>query len=242
MTRFALAACAALMLSACGATPQRTTPTAAADVSRNLRVAAAAERGGQSDVALSIYAAAAEAEPGNPEVALRYANALVQAGQPQRAQAALAEARRRHPGNAALMQAEGRALLEMGEASGALALFDQHLQSAPRDVRSLNGRGIALDLLGRHAEARMAYRAARMADPANSVATGNLALSLMLSGCSEAAMAVLESSPRDGATADWISQMQSLARSLSPVGGTDTEAMALRSALPPAAEPCPASA
>lgn len=235
------AASAALLLAACSGTPaQDQRPTANADASRALRVAAAAERGGQTDVALSIYASAAEANPADPDVAVRYATALMAAGQPQQGRAALAEARRRNPGNAALLQAEGRALLELGEAAAALALFEQHLVSAPRDARSLNGRGIALDLLGRHAEARMAYRAARLADPSNNLATGNLALSLMLSGCAEAAMAVLESSPRDAGTALWIGQMQGLARALTPGGGNEQEAVALRDALPRAAEPCSA--
>jgi Flp pilus assembly protein TadD len=240
MKSLAFAASTALLLAACSGSPaQEQRPTT--EAGRNLRVAAAAERGGQPDVALSIYAAAAEANPADPEIATRYATALMQAGQPQQARTALTEARRRNPGNAVLLQAEGRALLELGEAAAALALFDQHLQSSPRDARSMNGRGIALDLLGRHAEARLAYRAARLADPGNNLATGNLALSLMLSGCAEAAMALLESSPRDASTAGWIGQMQGLARTLTPSGGSEAGAVALRSALPASSEPCAAA-
>jgi Flp pilus assembly protein TadD len=139
------------------------------------------------------------------------------------------------------MQAEARALLELGEAASALALFDAHLQSAPSDARSLNGRGIALDLMGRHAEARMAYRGARLADPNSPVSAGNLALSLMLSGCADAAMSVLESAPRNAVTSEWLGEMQGLARTLLPSGGADPNAAALRRAMPPAAEPCTAT-
>lgn len=239
MTRLTLAA-AATLLAGCTATPAPQGAEAGLDAVRTLRVAAAAERGGQLGVALSIYAAAAAADPGDAAVAARYATALLRAGQPREARDALAEARRRHPGGAALLQAEARALLELGEAAPALALFEQHLQAAPADARSLNGRGVALDLLGRHAEARLAYRAARAAEPRNAVAAGNLALSLLLSGCADAALALLQATPRDAATAEWLGEMQSLARTLA--AGSGTEASALRGALPPAAEPCPAAA
>lgn len=242
MRRFALASFAAVLLSGCAATTDHATGGAtSSEASRNLRIAAAAERGGQMDVALQLYAAAAEANPGDPAVASRHSAALLAAGDPQRALEALREARRRNPANPALMQAEARALLELGEAERALALFDQHLRAAPRDARSLNGRGIALDLLGRHAEARLAYRAAREADPRNPVSAGNLALSLMLSGCPDAAMAVLESAPRNAGTATWLGQMQGLARNLSPGSAAGAEGAALRGAMPAASEPCPAS-
>uniref|UniRef100_UPI0022EB5332 tetratricopeptide repeat protein n=1 Tax=Falsiroseomonas oryzae TaxID=2766473 RepID=UPI0022EB5332 len=217
-----LAASAALILSGCATQQQATTSP---DAARHLRVAAAAERSGQPEMALNMYAAAFEAHPADPEVVSRFTAALVQNGQPQRARDVLAEARRRNPGNAALTQAEARTLLELGEAERALQLFDAHLRLAPRDVRSLNGRGIALDLLGRHAEARMAYRAARAADPDNAAAAGNLALSLVLSGCADAAVAVLEAAPRSGATAAWLGQVQGFARTVSPASGDPQGAM-----------------
>ncbi|HEV7265143.1 MAG TPA: tetratricopeptide repeat protein [Falsiroseomonas sp.] len=240
----ALAVFAAILLAGCAAPGPQATPSTGSgtpDAARQLRVAAAAERGGQIGMALSLYATLSEANPGDPEVAQRHGAALLQAGQPQRAREVLAEARRRNPTTGVLMQAEARALLELGQAAEALALFDAHLQASPGDARSLNGRGIALDLLGRHAEARMAYGAARQADPNSPLSTGNLALSLMLSGCADAAMAVLEASPRNASTAEWLGQMQGLARTLSPAGAADAETAALRRALPSSAEPCTAT-
>jgi Flp pilus assembly protein TadD len=239
MRRLALAASTALLLAGCAGAQQGSSTSN--DPARNMRVAAAAERGGQFEVALSLYAAAAEANPGDPVAAERLASLLIQAGNPRRALDALAEARQRHPANAALLQAEARARLELGEPERALALFDEHLRMAPGDVRSHNGRGVALDLLGHHAEARLSYRAARAADPRSSVATGNLALSLMLSGCPDAAMSLLEAAPRAANTADWLGQMQGLARNLSAGSGADPQSAALRRALPPASEPCSAA-
>jgi len=223
-----------LLLAGCAGTQQDAGGSAGGDVAAQLRVAAAAERSGQMDIALSLYAAAADSNPGNPEVAERYAAVLLAVGEPAQARNALAEARRRNPSNRALAQLEGRTLLETGAAAQALAVFDALLAGAPRDAPAQNGRGVALDMLGRHAEARVAYLAARGADPGNPLWTGNLALSLMLAGCPEAADRLLAAAPRSAATADWLGRLQAMARGL--VNGTETS---LAAALPRGTEPCP---
>lgn len=223
-----------LLLAGCAGAQQGAGGPAGGDAAAQLRVAAAAERSGQMDIALSLYAAALEANPGNAEVAERYATALLAAGEPNQARAALAEARRRNPSHRALAQMEGRLLLETGAPAQALAVFDSLLAGAPADVAALNGRGVALDMLGRHAEARTAYLAARNADPSSPLWAGNLALSLMLSGCPETAEALLATAPRNPATAEWIARLQAMARGI--VSGTDRS---LTNALPRGSEPCP---
>jgi Flp pilus assembly protein TadD len=119
-----------------------------------------------------------------------------------------------------LLQTEARVLLEVGQPQQALALFDEHLRWSRADAKSLNGRGIALDMLGRHAEARAAYRTAQAADPQNAVITGNLALSLMLTGCTEGAEAVLASTPRSVATSGWINQIRGTAPGFGALRGS----------------------
>jgi Flp pilus assembly protein TadD len=239
MPRPAIAALGLLLLSACASSGGLPPPSGSADVQRQIRIAQAAERGGQLDVALSIYAQAAERSPGDPELAARHAGVLMQMNEPHRARQVLAEARRRNPADPSLLQAEGRALLEIGDAAAALALFDQHLARAPNDPRSLNGRGIALDLLGRHAEAQASYRRVLALDPRHPVAAGNLALSLVLAGCPDAASATLAGAPRSQATGEWLAQMQSLARSLSP-SAPPAAGAELRAALPADGTACPA--
>jgi Flp pilus assembly protein TadD len=197
----------ALVLAGCAAGGASRDPAESAN--RQLRVATAAERTGNFDMALQVYAAAYENNKTDPEVAARFARALLNTNNPDRARDVLAESRRRNPRDGQLLQTEARVLLEVGQAEQALALFDEHLRFSSRDARSLNGRGIALDMLGRHTEARAAYRAARAADPGSAVASGNLALSLMLTGCTEGAAAVAESAPRSVATSEWISQIKS---------------------------------
>jgi Flp pilus assembly protein TadD len=227
---------ALLLLGACAGTPPGAGSAGGAggDVAAQLRVAAAAERSGQDDVALSVYAAAAAANPGNPDIAERHAALLLRLGAPAEARAALAEARRRNPDHAGLARLEGRILLETGDAAQALAVFDRLLQAAPRDGAALIGRGVALDLLGRHTEARQAYLAARSLEPANPLWAGNLALSLMLAGCPETAEAVLAGASRTAETAQWLSEMEVLARSLAAGQG------GLAAALPRGSTPCPA--
>jgi Flp pilus assembly protein TadD len=212
---------AALLLSGCAATQPGGGSTEA--VNRQLRIAGAAERTGNLDMALQVYATAFEANKGDPELAARFARALLQAGNAEPARDVLAEARRRNPRDSQLMQTEARVLLEVGQPEQALALFDEHLRWSSRDARSLNGRGIALDMLGRHVEARAAYRAARAADPQSAVASGNLALSLMLTGCTEGAAAVAESAPRAVATSAWISQIRSASPGFAGLRGSTGE-------------------
>jgi Flp pilus assembly protein TadD len=238
MRGLVLAGALAVLLGGCGATTQNQTEAAGSDLSRQLRVAAAAERGGQIDVALQIYTGAAQANPGNAEVAARHAGLLMLVGNPDAALQALAEARRRNPDDTALLLMEGRALLELGRAPDALALFERRLRSAPADSAALNGKGVALDMLGRHADARAAYRAAHAADPRNPLWAGNFALSLILSGCPAQAATLLEATPRGADTGPWLSQLQTLARNLATPGATVPPE--LRQAMPASPEPCPA--
>ena len=239
MRGLVLAGALALILGGCGATTATQSEGQGGDRARQLRVAAAAERGGQLDVALQIYEAAAQTNPGDPEVAVRHAALLMAVGQPDAAVQALREARRRHPNDTPVLMMEGRALLELGRAPDALALFEQRLRSAPADSAALNGKGVALDMLGRHAEARAAYRAAHAADQRNPLWAGNFALSLILSGCAEQAAALLEATPRSPETQVWLAQLQTLARNLATPGATVPPE--LRQAMPPSPEPCPAS-
>jgi Flp pilus assembly protein TadD len=232
-----LAGALAVALGGCGAATQTQTDQPGGDLARQMRVAAAAERGGQFDVALQIYGAAAQANPGNAEVAVRHAALLLLVGNADAGLQALAEARRRNPNDTALLLMEGRALLELGRAPDALALFEQRLRGAPADSAALNGKGVALDMLGRHAEARAAYRAAHAADPRNPLWAGNLALSLILSGCPDQAVTLLEATPRSTGTEAWLTQLQTLARNLATPGAAIPPE--LRQAMPRSPAPCP---
>jgi Flp pilus assembly protein TadD len=152
------------------------------DRESRLRVAAVAEASGQTDIALSIYAAAAAAEPGRVEAQARFAAALLRIGDTARADEVLSSALGRHPDDPALLNQLGRLRLRTDAAEAALGLFDRLLVSTPRNAAGLDGRGVALDLLSRHAEAQQSYRAALAVAPSSITAGNNLAISLMLTG------------------------------------------------------------
>ncbi|MDQ7988655.1 MAG: tetratricopeptide repeat protein [Candidatus Dactylopiibacterium sp.] len=86
----------------------------------------------------------------------------------------------------------GRARLGLDQADAALEDFDCVLRLAPDDVAALNGRGVALDALDRHEEARAAFARALALDPADLRVLNNLALSWLASGNGAEAIRLLK--------------------------------------------------
>jgi Flp pilus assembly protein TadD len=140
-------------------------------------------------------------------------------GQPQRAADILEEALRRSPGNGALLAETARLRLGMGQAEAALAGYRTVLGHAPRDVAALNGQGVALDLLGRHAEAQNSYEAAQKIEPGNLAAANNRALSMLLQGQAAPAAALFAALDQPGAS-ERIRQNHAIAR-IAAGGETD---------------------
>jgi Flp pilus assembly protein TadD len=97
------------------------------EAATRMRVAAAAEASGQMDVALSMYAAAANAAPGDMEAQARFASALIRVGDLPRAEQVLAAALERRPDDPGLLLSLGSVRLQTGAASEALGLFDRVL-------------------------------------------------------------------------------------------------------------------
>ena len=111
------------------------------------RIAQLAERSGQSDVALSMYAQAAAQRPNDPEAQANYARALGRAGSVNIAEQILGQALAQRPREPSLLRARASVRLMAGQAEGALADYDALLSAQPADVAALNGRGVSLDLL-----------------------------------------------------------------------------------------------
>ena len=192
---------AAAGLSACASTGNVQAGIRDPDTASRIRVAMAAESSGQMETAVAMYAAAANAAPGDAEAQARYAGALTRNGQPEEADRVLTLALQRRSDNPMLLLALGQLRLRTGSVTEAMALFDRVLARQPTNVGALNGRGVALDLLGRHGDAQQSYRAAQAADPTNIPAANNLAMSLMLEGRTAEAVPILTSlARRAGAT------------------------------------------
>ncbi|MCC7347320.1 MAG: tetratricopeptide repeat protein [Variibacter sp.] len=121
------------------------------------------------------------AKPKDPDVALRYAEALRRTGQHAQASAVLQQVTLHHPHNKKLLGAYGRALAETGNLEQALDILSRaHTPDQP-DWRILSVMGAVLDQMGRHAEARNYYQAALKIVPDEPSVLSNLGLSYALS-------------------------------------------------------------
>jgi Flp pilus assembly protein TadD len=157
-----------------------------------LQLAEAADAQGAADVALSMYRAAAARADGDVSAQLRYADALARAGRVKQAQQVLTQQLQRHPEQHDLARASAIVDIISGDAPGAVSKLDRLLAAAPHDERVLADKGVALDLLGRHADAQALYHQALAVAPDDVSVKNNLALSLMLQGRRQEAQAVLE--------------------------------------------------
>jgi len=178
-------------LAACAQTRPAEDTIRDPDTSSRTRVALTAEAAGQPEIALSMYQAAAAAAPEDAAAQARYAAALGRTGQMQNAEQVLVRALGRRPRDPALLIALGQLRVRSGAAPEAVAVFDQLLAQRPRDIAALNGRSVALDLLGRHAEAQQGYRAVQAIDPSNIPAANKLAMSLLLDNQATEAVTIL---------------------------------------------------
>lgn len=88
--------------------------------------------------------------------------------------------------------AMGRLLLASDPARAA-RLFSAAAASSPPDPSALDDLGIALDLVGKHADAQAAYRHALAVEPGLRAAQVNLALSLALDGNADRALETIAS-------------------------------------------------
>lgn len=161
------------------------------DTASRLRVAGAAAESGQTEIALSMYAAASAAAPDSVEAQSKFAALLLKIGKPDEADQVLTKALARKPNDPVLLRWRGVFLLETGDSAGATQVFDKLLSRNKRDVAAMNGRGMALDLANRHEEAEQVYRMALAIAPNDIQTTNNLAISLLLANRPAAARDLL---------------------------------------------------
>jgi Flp pilus assembly protein TadD len=182
-----LAVCCAL--AGCVAGNGRHDPTLSAEA--RLRVAEAADAAGDTDLALTMYAAAAANDPSNINVQIRAADALARAGKIEQARQILADRLRTGRREPALMRALALIDLVAGQPAQALAGFKDVLAINPTDAPTNVDMAVALDLLGRHEEAQAVYRQVLAATPNDPATRNNLAVSMMLEGRTRQALDML---------------------------------------------------
>jgi predicted Zn-dependent protease len=173
-----LAIAASCAITACAPSDPRHVSTLSPEA--RLQLAEAADASGDSDLAITMYSAAAASAPSNVALQLRCADALARSGKIGQARQLLMDRLHQNRGQPDLI----RAL--------ALAQFDRILARNPRDVRALGDKAVALDLLGQHATAQATYREVLALTPNDPAATNNLAVSMMLEGHIHQALETLE--------------------------------------------------
>jgi Flp pilus assembly protein TadD len=147
-----------------------------------LRIAQAAEAGGDSDLAAAMYGAAATTGGSNPALQLKVATGLARNGKIALAEEALRKGLRANPGQPDLLRALGLVHVAGGKPDQAIAELDQVLSVRPRDVPAMVDKAVALDMTHHHVEAQLLYRQALAVAPDDPDVHNDLALSLMLEG------------------------------------------------------------
>jgi Flp pilus assembly protein TadD len=122
-----------------------------------------------------------QANTGDADVAVHYAQALRATGQRAQAVAVLEQASLRNPRNMAVLGAYGRALADVGNFQQALDVLGRaHAPDHP-DWRILSAQGAVLDQMGRHEDAQRYYETALKIVPDEPSVLSNLGLSYALS-------------------------------------------------------------
>jgi Flp pilus assembly protein TadD len=122
-----------------------------------------------------------QANPGDLQVAIRYAQALRASGQRAQAVAVLEQASLRNPKDMEVLGAYGRALADVGNFHQALDVLSRAHSPDRPDWRILSAQGAVLDQMGRHQEAQRYYETALKIVPDEPSVLSNLGLSYALS-------------------------------------------------------------
>ncbi|SLJ99861.1 tetratricopeptide repeat protein [Novosphingobium mathurense] len=133
-----------------------------------------AQRTGDGDGALAAFAAARDADPGDPGRHQNLAVALKNKGAIEEALAAFGAALKLRPGHAATMANLGSCLIAAQRYGEAVDTLETVLKTAPGHPDALVNMGVALSRLGRHEEAARRYRQALDARPGHVESALNL--------------------------------------------------------------------
>src|SRR5262249_10392466 len=160
----------------------------------SLRLADAAFAQGEYAMAAQLYFRAAELQPEVAEPKIKLGFALFKAGGAGDAEKVFRVALEKEPKNADALRGLAHALLTQGRAGEALPVYRQAIAASNKpDARIYAGLGAALDMVGKHQEARAAYEAGLKLAPQDFGLRNNLALSYAMSGDTAKARAILSS-------------------------------------------------
>jgi Flp pilus assembly protein TadD len=152
-----------------------------ADVTGSLGDKAEKSRPANPRAEVDLYRERYRSTPNDPDVALKYGEALRATGQRAQAVAVLEQATIANPSNKALLAGYGRALADNGNFQQAFDVLSRAHSPEDPDWRILSVQGTTLDQLGRYEEARQYYATALRISPDQPSVLSNLGLSYVLS-------------------------------------------------------------
>jgi Flp pilus assembly protein TadD len=248
------AAACALALAACGKSSQETyiIPDEASKIdvkkidagATALRLADAAYAKGDFGMAAQLYFRAAELQPDNGAVAVKLGFALFKTGGAADAEKIFRAALQAEPKNAEAMRGLAHSLVMQGRAAAALPIYRQAIAASGQpDARIYAGLGAALDMTGKHEEARLAYAAGLKIAPNDFGLKNNLALSYAMSGDTSKArnvLSVLSDDPAGPRKRESLAALKSTVAKSAPAAKPQIAAAPAKTA-PAASRPAPAA-
>ena len=194
---------ASLALAGCATAQQQSATTASARLAEQnsmqgmLQVAARTESSGNAAAARKMYAQIAARHPDQPAGHLGLGRTSYRTGDPAEAAQHYRTALTHAPESVTARYGLGKALLAADRPEAAIEQFDDLIAREAADTRPYVAKGVALDMLGRHAQAQTVYRSGLDLAPMNVALRTNLGLSLALAGDYKTALRVLEDAARD---------------------------------------------
>lgn len=169
------------------------TPT---QVGPALRLARATRANGDLATAINLYRNVTAVPPADPAVMVELGDTLVDADSMDDAIEVYNKVDQKSAAWIDALLGLEQVYLALAEPEKALQYADKANALAPRDHRVAVGRGVALDMLGRHAEAQDSYRGVLKDAPRNVAARNNLALSLAMTQQFDEAIEIMASMAR----------------------------------------------
>jgi Flp pilus assembly protein TadD len=186
------AACCMLVACGQGSGSQQQKPQSADAVSATqLRIAAAAEKGGDSNLAAAMYGKVGSESSSDYKLQLKVAEGLARNGKFPEAEQALKDGLKSNPGQPDLLRALALINIILGQPEQAVVELDRVIAVRPKDSAALVNKAIALDLMKMHGDAQVLYRKALELSPGDLEISNDLAVSMMLEGRLKEAEAVL---------------------------------------------------
>jgi len=220
-----VAACA-LALAACGKGQDQQTYVVPEDgpridaknldaTSTSVRLADTAYAKGEFVMAAQLYFRAAELQPENTAVMVKLAFALFKTGGAADAEKIFRAALEKEPKHADALRGLAHSLVTLGRAAEALPVYRQAIAASGKpDARIYAGLGAALDMVGKHEEARAAYQAGLKLAPKDFGLRNNMALSYAMSGDTDKAQSILAGIGERPATAPKAHESLSAVKSI----------------------------